>query len=150
MKITWCHNRLAIGSSSNLDNSFDIWCQSEVDRITHVVNCRRDPDYNRTLEVVKGLVVLWNPIEDDGEFKPSQWFGASVDFALGALASPRHRVCVVCCDGSNRAPSTVLAILLAQGLSFDDALTLVLKARPEAELLYRRDAEAAVKALGYC
>lgn len=150
MKLTWCHNRLAIGSSANLETAFDLWCQTGADGVTHIINCRRDPDYNRQLEIVKGLVVLWNPVEDDGRPKPVEWFGRSIDFALSALASPRHKVCVCCFHGNNRSPSVVLAILLAQGLEYDDAVFMVQEARPGIELRYEKDAVEAVNMLGYC
>ena len=145
MKLTWCHNRLAIGSAFT-DATLDTLGNAGV---THLINCRRDPNYAKELEVLQGITVLWNPIFDDGDPKPAEWFGKALDFALGALASPRHKICVCCFLGSNRSPSVALAILMAQGWEFDDALQLVLKARPEAMVLYQDDAKAAVKLLGY-
>lgn len=146
MKLTWCHNRLAIGSVPDANADLSAWAE---DGITHVVNCRRDPNYQRTLEVLRGVVVLWNPVDDDGEPKPPEWFQKSIDFALNALASPRHKVCVCCCEGNNRSPSTALAILMAQGLSYEQAANMVQKARPGCQMRYSMDVEVAIKALGY-
>jgi len=152
MKLSWCHNRLAIGSSREADEeSAASLVQKFHDAgVTHLINCRRNQVHAKSLDVLNGVVILWNPVEDDGQPKPPEWFGRSIDFALGALANPHHRVCVSCCNGDNRAPSTALAILLAQGLTFDEALRLVLKARPEAEVCYRQDALTTVRLLGYC
>ena len=147
MKLTWCHNRLAIGNSPDSQQIGDVVADAG---ITHVINCRRNPVYAQSLDVVRGIAVLWNPTEDDGLPKPAEWFGRSIDFALSALASPRSRVAVVCCEGNNRSPSTALAILMAQGLRSEDALDLILNERPTAEILYSGDAKRAVKELGYC
>lgn len=146
MNLAWCHNRLAIGGFEGTVISKDIF---EANRITHVINCRRDPHFNRALEVLAGVTILRNPTEDDGKEKAAEWFGRSIDFALGALASPRHRVLVLCCLGNNRSPSTALAILMAQGLPFDEATVLVRKALPDAQVRYAIDARIAVEALGY-
>lgn len=151
MRLTWCHNRLAIGSSGK---DYRTWTEGDwtgaLEGVTHVINLRRDPEYVSSIQVVAGIVLLWNPTEDDGLPKPPEWFGRSIDFALSALSSPRTKVAVVCCEGNNRAPSTALAILLAQGLKREDALELILNERPTAEILYSRDAERAVRELGYC
>lgn len=147
MKLTWCHNRLAVGSSNG--SLEDVGLVLEQAGVTHVVNLRCAPDYQSRLQVLRGVVVLWNPAEDDGLMKSSEWFYRSIDFALSALAAPRHRVAVCCCDGNNRAPSTALAVLMAQGLSFGDAMTAVGRARPGALVRYREDALRAVNELGY-
>ena len=145
MSLGWCHNRLAISGSIGVDVA-----QLAEEGITHVINCRRDPDYEkRLLEVHKGVVVLWNPTDDDGERKDSEWFHESILFALEVLVNPRHKILVSCCHGNNRAPSTALAILMAQGFSFPAALNMVLDARPGANVRYREDARLAVKLLGY-
>lgn len=146
MKVTWCHNRLAIGSSDRDGVSLEGLVAGG---ITHIINCRCDKLFQKNLHVLAGVVVLSNPVDDDGEPKSPSWFGTSIDFALGALASPRHKVCIVCCEGNNRAPSTALAVLMAQGLSYDAAFGLVNAARPGADVRYREDAKHAVRALGY-
>lgn len=153
MKITWCHNRLAIGNAANGDirpeATSTVLDTLHEAGVTHLINCRRDPEYVRDLQVLRGVGVLWNPTDDDGEPKPVEWFAKSIDFALIALATPYKKVCVCCYNGNNRAPSTALAILMAQGLKREDALELILNERPTAEILYSRDAERAVKELGY-
>lgn len=156
MKLTWCHNRLAIANACDaagavLSDPNEVAAVLGAAGITHLISCRRYPEFMGlyTVQVLSGIVCLWNPIEDDGEPKPTHWFASSIDFALHALANPRHRVAVCCYHGSNRAPSTALAVLLAQGLPYDTAIKLVRDARPEAELRYANDARAAVKELGY-
>ena len=152
MKLTWCHNRLAIGSFSQESDGILPDRLEDLDKvgITHIINCRRDSGSVRSLQVIRGVALLWNPIDDDGEPKPVTWFGRSIDFALGALASPRYKVCVFCYHGNNRSPSTALAILMAQGLNYRTAMTLIYQARPEAQVRYGKDAAEAVKALRYC
>jgi len=157
MRLTWCHSRLAIGSFSQeadaAGSCLDILdCLTDLERVgvTHIINCRRDAASVRSLQVVRGIALLWNPTEDDGQPKPPEWFGKSIDFALSALASPRHKVAVICYHGNNRSPSTALAILIAQGLHEPCAEKLVLQARPGAQIRYAADALRAVEQLGYC
>ena len=158
MKLTWCHNRLAIASSCNGDepilrNSAEVAEVLNAAGVTHLIVLRQDPGFMGgvvTVEVLHGITALWNPIDDDGWPKPALWFARSIDFALHALANPHHKVAVCCYHGNNRAPSTALAILMAQGLRSEDALELILNERPTAEILYSEDAKKAVKELRYC
>lgn len=158
MKLTWCHNRLAIASSCNgaepiLRNSAEVAAVLNAAGVSHLIVLRQDPGFMGgvvTVEVLHGITALWNPINDDGQPKPAIWFARSIDFALHALANPRHKVAVCCYHGNNRAPSTALAILMAQGLRSEDALKLILNERPTAEILYSEDAKLAVKELRYC
>lgn len=145
MKITWCNDRLAIADIQDYEAVVDAFLESG---ITHVLSCRRRNP--ASFQILHGIVVFINPTEDDGLPKAPEWFGKSIHFALGALALPRNRVCVCCCNGNNRAPSTALAILMAQGLAFDVALDIILATRSGAEIRYRQDARTAVKLLGYC
>lgn len=154
MKLTWCHNRLAIGSTS-LESGAHILSAEETAKVlegagvTHLINCRRDSGHVKLLEVLNGVVVLHNPIEDDGLPKPADWFSRSIDFALHALANPLHKVVVCCYHGNNRSPSTTLAILMAQGLSYEAAMNMVCKVRPGCHMRYGFYAIAAVKELRY-
>lgn len=144
MEWGFCHLRLATGGGIASEDDAEALVRAG---ITHVINARVEPDF--PLVAHKDIAVLWNPTIDDGLPKDACWFGKSIGFALGALATPKHRVYAHCSAGSNRGPSTALAILLAQGFTFDEALALVLKARPQAQVAYRADALRAVKEIGY-
>lgn len=149
MKLAWCHARLAIAYHPlSLLQEEDRVALEEA-KVTHLINCRRAPDFHRSLDILHGIAVLWNPAEDDGGPKSAEWFGRSIAFALGALASPWHKVAVCCHSGNNRSPSTALAILMSQGLSPATAETRIQLARPGSTVVYRSDAIEAIKTLGY-
>lgn len=116
--------------------------------ISHVIDCRFEFD-DGPLLASAGLRYLYNPAQDDGQPKSPSWFGTSLSFALPALSQPVTRVYAHCAAGVNRGPSTVLAILLAYGLSLDFAEQLIRSARPQVQLAYKADAVAAVSVLGY-
>jgi hypothetical protein len=93
---------------------------------------------------------LWNPAVDDGKPKSVAWFQASLKWALAALAEPGWCLYVHCNDGVNRGPSTAYAILRAWGLTWEQALVMIVRARPidvpPIGLRYRADAEVAIAA----
>jgi protein-tyrosine phosphatase len=62
---------------------------------------------------------------------------------------PGTKLLIHCKEGLNRSPSTAYAILQAWGTPAKDALEHVKEARPEAKLAYQKDADRAVKSLGY-
>lgn len=138
--------RLATGGGIVVQADVD---KLAADGITAVIDCRDDFDDASLLSSHPSIAYLYCPTADDGQPKPPEWFGKGIDFALGILAKPKTKVYAHCAAGSNRGPSMALAILLAQGLDFGEALALVQKARPNAQIRYRQDAENAVKALGY-
>ena len=111
--------------------------------ITHVIDCTAQLDPTGT-----SLVVLYNPTDDDGQPKPAEWFSRSLSFALGALYQPHNKVYAHCAAGFNRGPSTAYAILRALGWSAEEAEAQIRKHRTVG-LAYKKDADAAVIALGY-
>lgn len=116
--------------------------------ITHVIDCIAGSD-DTPLLASSGMAYLWNGTEDDGQHKPASWFGTSLAFALPALAQPGTRVYAHCAAGVNRGPSTAYAILRALGLPATTAFGLVKSARPQVQVAYAADADAAVLSLGY-
>ena len=116
--------------------------------ITHIINCQKE---HCDLPFLKGHPVkyLRCSTADDGNRKGDDWFGPGIKFALEALAVPHTKVYVHCMAGINRGPSMAYAILRAQGIDKRLARNLIVDARPEAELLYRHDADVIIKALGY-
>lgn len=126
MDITWITDRIAIGGG--------IWKKenmAEVARagITHIIDMQIEFD-DTPLAEPHGIVVLWNPTDDDFQFKPSQIFEKGVDFALRALDQPASKVFVHCAAGVHRAPMMTLAILGSLGWDLDDAMQLIEARRP--------------------
>jgi hypothetical protein len=111
--------------------------------VTHVLNLAETED------MPWGVAYLHNPTADDGTHKPPSWFEASLNFALPALAEPRHKVYCHCQAGYNRGPSTAYCILRALGLDAQLTEALIRSHRPVVGLRYKADADLAVVALGY-
>ena len=85
---------------------------------------------------------------DDGHLKSVAWFQPAIDFAMGPLAHPRFIVCTHCAAGINRGPSIAYSILRAQGLDEQLAFLMLKKARPQVNVAYRNDADAALLTQG--
>lgn len=117
--------------------------------ITHIINARSEFNdatlFNRSL----AFHYLWNGVDDDGHAKPTAWFKKAIDFALPALSLPGNKVYVHCQAGINRGPSLAYAILRAQGMDSLWAKNLIQLARPIAFVGYAKDADDAIKLLGY-
>jgi protein-tyrosine phosphatase len=88
-------------------------------------------------------------VNDDGHVKPIDWFKRAIDFALPALALPNTKIYAHCAAGINRGPSLAYAILRAQGLEANLAYSLIKTARPISFIGYAKDADIAIKSLGY-
>lgn len=143
----WVTSRLAVGGA--VDSLYDARKVASAG-VTHVLCLRSNTEDEAPLWAKLKIDYGANPAKDDGEKKPVEWFEESLEFIFGALMSDSiHKVLVHCKSGINRAPSTVYAALLAFGLEPDEAMEMVKRARPEAELAYARDAERAVDELGY-
>ncbi|MGH7174895.1 MAG: hypothetical protein ACREGR_00865, partial [Minisyncoccia bacterium] len=95
------------------------------------------------------IIYLWNPTADDGKPKTPDWFSRSLMLDLDALSRPKNKVYAHCAAGVNRGPSTAYAILRALGFTPGSAEAVIRTARPWVGLAYKRDADAAIKALLY-
>ena len=134
--------RLWTGGDRGSQTMYGYLAQLESVGITHVIDCRpegtRDQAYARTH--VPGIDYLIAGQNDNGQKMPDSWFDTGVDYALNALADPDAQVLAHCHMGINRGPSMALAILLAQGMTPQDALTAITSARPIAQVTYAQDA----------
>jgi hypothetical protein len=119
--------------------------------ITHSIDLTWKEADQSFMASYPGIAVLWNPTDDDGQYKPPVWFGQSINFAFMALALPHTKIYCHCKGGLNRGPSTAFAIMLALGWDFDVALDLIHQQRPATYgwVRYAVDAANAVKELGY-
>lgn len=117
--------------------------------ITHIINARSEFNDATLFTRDMGFNYLWNGVDDDGHAKPVEWFKRAIDFALPALALPGTKIYAHCQAGINRGPSLAYAILRAQGMDTLWAKNLIQLARPIAFVGYAKDADDAIKSLGY-
>ena len=115
--------------------------------VTHVIDCRAEFDDGALL--AQRFHYLHDPTADDGQTKPPSWFQPGIAFALQALGQPGNRVYAHCAMGVNRGPSMCYAIMRSFGWVTADALAMIKSARPQAQVRYAGDADAAIAALGY-
>ena len=93
--------------------------------ITHVLNCTPDP--HRGLSDLK---VRQLNIHDGNEVTPE-----NIRFAIDCIEEAVHnggRILVHCHAGISRSTSMVLAFFMHNGFSWDEALEIVRRARPQA------------------
>lgn len=146
MDITWVTDRIAVGGG--------IWNEENmaaVSRagITHIIDMQIEFD-DTTLAGPHGIVVCWNPVDDDFEPKPAEVFARGVEFALGALEENGAKVLVHCAAGVHRAPMMTLALLGVLGWSMEDGMDLIGARRPAADFadVYVRSVENFLKGSG--
>lgn len=144
MDLTFITTRIATGGA--ITSPSDVVSLLDAG-ITHVIDCCSETDD----DILHGypITLLRNQVSDDGQPKPSDWFDLSIRFALDALTRPRAKVLAHCMSGLNRGPSTAYAIVRAFGILGADAELLIRTRRPQVQLAYKRDADAAIAALGY-
>jgi protein-tyrosine phosphatase len=126
MDITWITDRIAVGGG--------IWKAQNMGElaragITHIIDMQIEFD-DTPLAEPYGIKVLWNPTDDDFQFKPPEIFQKGVDFALQALDESGSKLYVHCAAGVHRAPMMTLAILCSLGWELDDAMQLIEARRP--------------------
>ncbi len=143
MDITWLDDRIAVGGG--------IWSPENMAKvslagITHIIDMQIEFD-DTPLAEPHGIAVLWNPVDDDFEFKPPEVFKCGVKFALEALEDPKAKLFIHCAAGVHRAPMMTLALLGVMGWTVDDAMDLIEAKRPVADFaeVYVRSVEEFLK-----
>jgi len=143
MDMTWVTDRIAVGGG--------IWNELKMIEVadagvTHVINMQIEFD-DRHLGIPHGINVLWNPTDDDFQFKPPELFERGVDFALEALDYPSTKIFIHCAAGVHRAPMMTLAVLRAMGWELKEATKLIQKRRPVVDFadVYVRSVEEFIK-----
>ncbi len=129
MDITWLDDRIAVGGGIwNADN------MAAVSRagITHIIDMQIEFD-DTPLAEPHGIVVCWNPVDDDFEPKPPEVFERGVEFALAALKENGAKLFIHCAAGVHRAPMMALALLGVLGWTVEDAMDLIEAKRPAAD-----------------
>jgi protein-tyrosine phosphatase len=143
MDMTWVTDRIAVGGG--------IWNELKMIEVaeagvTHIINMQIEFD-DRYLGIPHDIKILWNPTDDDFQFKPPELLQRGVDFALEALDKPNTRVFIHCAAGVHRAPMMTLAILRAMGWELKDATKLIQERRPVVDFadVYVRSVEAFIR-----
>ena len=139
MDITWVTDRIAVGGGIwNADN------MAAVSRagITHIIDMQIEFDDTPLAEPF-GVVVCWNPVDDDFEPKHPEVFERGVAFALAALQEDGTKLFIHCAAGVHRAPMMALAVLGVMGSTMEDAMGLIERLRPAADFadVYVRSVE---------
>jgi protein-tyrosine phosphatase len=147
MDITWLTDRIAVGGG--------IWSAENMaavsrEGITHIIDMQIEFDDTPLAEPV-GIVVCWNPVDDDFEAKPPKVFALGVEFAEAALEDPNAKLLIHCAAGVHRAPMMALALLGVRAMAtgqtleqaMEDAMDLIETKRPAADFadVYVRSVE---------
>jgi protein-tyrosine phosphatase len=146
MDITWLTDRIAVGGGIwNADN------MAAVSRagITHIIDMQIEFD-DTPLAEPHGIVVCWNPVDDDFEAKDPEMFARGVQFGLAALAEDEAKLFIHCAAGVHRAPMMALALLGVMGWKVEDAMDLIETRRPAADFadVYVRSVEEFLEGRG--
>lgn len=150
--ISWVTGRLAVGGA--IGSLYEVRKLAAMG-VTRVLNLRAGD--NKPEHVTDeapwwaeaGVVYATNPTHDDGDKKDPDWFAVGISFAIEGLEMPGCKMLIHCAEGISRSPSMMYAVLMALGIEAKLAAKMVTDARPEADLKYAKDAERAVKKLGY-
>jgi len=139
MDITWLTDRIAVGGG--------IWTAENMAKVaragvTHIIDMQIEFD-DTPLGEEHGIVVLWNPTDDDFETKPATLFRRGVEFAQAALEEPEAKLFIHCAAGVHRAPMMALALLGSMGWAVDSARDLIEARRPVVDFadVYVRSVE---------
>lgn len=148
MTFNFINGQLATGSAINTED--DVRALLAVG-VTHILNCAEEVLDLPLILPHKHLTYCKDGTLDDGYHpKPVSWFKKGLDFALPALKEQKNKLYSHCAAGRNRGPSMAYCILRAYThISAADAEAMIRKVRPEVTLAYIRDADLALKALGY-
>jgi protein-tyrosine phosphatase len=146
MDITWLTDRIAVGGGIwNAEN------MAAVSRagITHIIDMQIEFD-DTPLAEPYGIVVCWNPVDDDFEPKPAEVFARGVEFALAAVEENGAKLFIHCAAGVHRAPMMAAALLGVMGWTVEDAMDLIEARRPAADFadVYVRSVEKFLKGRG--
>ena len=143
MDMTWVTDRIAVGGG--------IWNEIKMvevasEGVTHVINMQLEFDDSHLGEPFN-IKMLWNPTDDDFQFKPPKLLERGVSFALEALKEPGAKIFIHCAAGVHRAPMMTLAVLSALGWDLNEAMALIQDRRPVVDFadIYVRSVEAFIQ-----
>lgn len=137
--ITWVTDRIGVGGGIwNAENMAAVARAG----VTHIIDMQIEFD-DTPLARDHGIMVCWNPIDDDFQPKPAEVFERGVNFGLAALRGNDSKILVHCAAGVHRAPMMTLALLGVMGWNLEDAMELIEGRRPVADFadVYVRSVE---------
>ena len=146
MDITWVTDRLAVGGGIWNAENMALVARAG---ITHIIDMQIEFD-DTPLAKAHGIVVCWNPVDDDFEPKGPEVFARGVEFGLAALAESETKLFIHCAAGVHRAPMMTLALLGVMGWTVEDAMYLIEGRRPAADFaeVYVRSVERYLEGRG--
>jgi predicted protein tyrosine phosphatase len=141
--VNFVTERLAVGGdlSPNFHRAHRQLDELVAAGVTHIVDLREEwSDEVLVRTWAPQVQYLQHRVADAGQEIGPEWFAELAEWVEQALAQPDAKVLVHCHMGVNRAPSAMLALLLAQGTGLRPALDAIRHARPVAVIDYARDA----------
>lgn len=109
--------------------------------ITHEIDVRYEANDEAFVHANSAITYANFGVDDDGGRRDQAWFDEVVAYATGVIGSdPEAKIVVHCHLGVNRAPSIVLAMMLALGWEALPALRRIREVRPIAGIIYAPDA----------
>lgn len=131
MDMTWVTGRIAVGGGIWTAENMAVVARTGV---THIIDMQIEFD-DTPLAEEHGIEVLWNPTDDDFEFKPAELFRRGVEFAKAGLDGEGTKLFVHCAAGVHRAPMMGLALLGSMGWKVSEAQRLIEARRPAADFV---------------
>jgi protein-tyrosine phosphatase len=126
MDMTWVTGRIAVGGGIWSAENMALVARAGV---THIIDMQIEFDDTKLAEP-HGIVVFWNPVDDDFQPKPPQVFQQGVEFALEALDQDGTKLFIHCAAGVHRAPMMALALLCSLSWTLEGAIDLIEAKRP--------------------
>ena len=128
MRVFWVRRNLAFGSAITTWRDVE---QLREQGISHVINLRK----NRNGKKIKEFDYLWLPFRDDKKERPKWFYRAALKFHQRSMRHKRSKLFVMCHHGRCRSASLTFFLLRAGGTSPRAARSLVLAARPTAQIV---------------
>lgn len=142
-RLCWVTDRIAISGDLPTDRTAALaqlayW---EDNGVTHEIDVRFEANDEAFVHANSSVTYANFGVDDDGGPREHSWFDDVVEHVTAVLQSdPDAKVVVHCHLGVNRAPSVVLAIMLALGWEAVPALRRIRDERPIAGIIYAGDA----------
>ncbi len=103
---------------------------------THVIDLRAERNRLDILMNTKDFLVKWIPMYDDWRPKsPEVYQKLEREIKKVLLSEDGGKLFICCVAGEHRAPLAGILALVAMGHSLEHAVAMIVKARPQAELL---------------
>jgi hypothetical protein len=126
LDMDWITDRIAVGGWAETPEKMAAVARRG---ITHIIDMTWEVD-DRPLAQPHGIKVLMNSTDDDFQEKSPELLSKGVTFALAALDEPNSKLLIHCVAGRHRGPMMTLAVLVALGYEFEQAMRMIIARRP--------------------